>query len=168
MKMIRFLILIPVFILASCQDRPKEANNQEEQVSEQQTVESPVSGNVVHLDKAAFLSKVHNFEASRDWKFEGSRPALIDFYADWCKPCKIVAPYFEEFAKKYEGKIDIYKVNVDQQQEIAAFYGISSIPTFFFIDSKGQVFGDMGAKPKEFYEQRILEMIGETAAAPVN
>ena len=85
-----------------------------------------------HLTKQTFLDKVFNFEENKEWKFEGKKPALIDFYADWCQPCKIVGPILEELAKEYDGKIDIYKVNTEQEQELSGAFGIQSIPSLLF------------------------------------
>jgi thioredoxin len=82
---------------------------------------------IEHLTKEAFL-KVFNYEKNQEWKFEGELPCLIDFYADWCGPCKMVAPVLEELAKEYDGKINIYKVDTEQEQELAAAFGIRSIP----------------------------------------
>src|ERR1035437_9958675 len=87
----------------------------------------------IHLTKAEFISKVTNFEANpTEWKYLGDKPCIIDFYATWCGPCKLVAPIMEELAKEYDGRIYIYKVDVDAEPEIAGAYGIQSIPTIFF------------------------------------
>ena len=110
----------------------------------------------VHLNKADFLAKVANYETSpNEWKFLGSRPALIDFYATWCGPCKMMAPVVESLAGKYAGKIDFYKVDIDQESELASVFGISSIPTFLFIPVKGKPSVQMGAMQKEDFEGLI-------------
>ncbi len=85
-----------------------------------------------HLTKETFLTKVFNYEKNKEWKFEGSLPCLIDFYADWCAPCRMVAPVLEELAKEYAGKINIYKIDTEDQQELAAIFGIRSIPSCYF------------------------------------
>ena len=90
-----------------------------------------------HLNKKTFLEKVFNYEANKEWKFEGELPCIIDFYADWCRPCKMVAPIMEELAEKYKGQITIYKINTDQERELAQFFSIRSIPTMFFCPSSG-------------------------------
>ena len=83
-----------------------------------------------HLTKADFLTKVANYETNpNEWKFLGERPALIDFYATWCGPCKMLAPVLDELAEEYEGKIDIYKIDVDAEEELAALFGIRSVPS---------------------------------------
>ncbi len=102
-----------------------------------------------HLTKETFKEKVFNFEANKDWKFEGSKPCLIDFYADWCGPCKAVAPILEELAKDYDGKIDIYKVDTEAERELSGMFGIQSIPSLLFIPSEGQPQMAQGALPKD-------------------
>ena len=84
------------------------------------------------LTKETFLKKVFNFEENKEWKFEGDKPCIIDFYADWCGPCKMVAPILEELSEEYKGKIDIYKVDTEVEQELSAAFGIRSIPSMLF------------------------------------
>ena len=108
-----------------------------------------------HLTKETFLEKVFNFEKNTDWKFEGQLPCLIDFYADWCQPCKMVAPILEELSKEYEGKINIYKVDTEDQTELAGAFGIRSIPSLLFCPVEGQPQMAMGALPKESLRKAI-------------
>lgn len=112
-----------------------------------------------HLTKETFQQKVFNYETHKEWKFEGDKPALIDFYADWCGPCKIVAPILEELSEEYKDQINIYKVNTEQEQELAAAFGIRSIPSLLFIplDDKPQM--AMGALPKQQLEQAFTEVL---------
>jgi len=113
-----------------------------------------------HLTKETFLSKVFNYEINKEWKFEGEKPCLIDFYADWCGPCKMVAPVLEELAKDYEGKLDIYKVDTEQETELASVFGIRSIPSLLFVPKTGQPQMAMGALPKETLEKAFKEVLG--------
>jgi thioredoxin 1 len=115
---------------------------------------------VEHLTKETFLNKVFNFEKNKDWKFEGERPCIIDFYADWCGPCKMVAPVLEELAKDFDGKIDVFKVNTEEEQELASVFGIRSIPSFLFVPSDGQPQMAMGALPKETFVQAFKDVLG--------
>ena len=85
---------------------------------------------IEHLTKETFLTKVFNFEKNTEWKFEGEKPCIIDFYADWCGPCKSVAPVLEELAKDFDGKLNVFKVDTEEQQELASVFGIRSIPSF--------------------------------------
>jgi len=112
-----------------------------------------------HLTKETFLTKVFNYETNKEWNFEGKLPCLIDFYADWCQPCKIVAPILEELAKEYEGKINIYKVNTEEQNELAAAFGIRSIPSLLFCPAEGQPQMAQGALPKETLIQAINDVL---------
>jgi thioredoxin len=112
-----------------------------------------------HLTKETFLNKVFNYEKNKEWKFEGELPALIDFYADWCQPCKMIAPILKELAEEYKGKIDIYKVNTESETELAAAFGIRSIPSLLFIPKTGQPQMAQGALPKENLKQAIEEVL---------
>lgn len=112
-----------------------------------------------HLTKETFKAKVFDYEKNQEWKFEGRLPCLIDFYADWCGPCKMVAPVLEELAKEYEGKINIYKVDTEAEQELAGVFGIRSIPSLLFIPMKGQPQMMMGAMPKATFQQAINEVL---------
>jgi thioredoxin 1 len=113
-----------------------------------------------HLTKETFLTKVFNYEANKDWKFEGDKPCIIDFYADWCGPCKMVAPVLEELSKEYEGKLDVYKVDTEQETELAAVFGIRSIPSLLFVPKDGQPQMAMGALPKESFVKAFKDVLG--------
>lgn len=114
---------------------------------------------VEHLTKETFKEKVFNFEQNKEWKFEGDIPCMIDFYADWCQPCKTVAPVLEELAGEYKGKINIYKVNTEQEQELASMFGIKSIPSLLFVPKDEQPQMSMGALPKDSFEKAIKEVL---------
>lgn len=104
---------------------------------------------VVHITKADFLKNVYDFEKNPDeWKYLGSQPAIVDFYADWCGPCRQLSPVLDELAKEYSGKLTIYKVNVDNERGLATFFGIRSIPTLLFIPMKGKPQRSLGALSK--------------------
>lgn len=104
---------------------------------------------VVHITKADFLKKVYDFEKNPDeWRYLGSQPAIVDFYADWCGPCRQLSPVLDELAKEYSGELTIYKVNVDNERGLATFFGIRSIPTLLFIPMKGKPQRSLGALSK--------------------
>jgi thioredoxin len=113
-----------------------------------------------HLTKETFLSKVFNYETSKDWKFEGNKPCIIDFYADWCGPCKIVGPILEDLAVEYEGKLDIYKIDTEKETELASVFGIRSIPSLLFVPKEGQPQMAMGALPKESFVKGFKDVLG--------
>ncbi len=115
-----------------------------------------------HLSKQAFLEKVFNYETKEKWDFQGELPAVIDFYADWCGPCKMVSPIFEELAKEYQGKVNIYKIDTEAEQELAAVFAIRSIPSVLFIPKAGQPQMAVGAMPKEEYIRAIEMVLGVT------
>mgnify|MGYP001178427256 FL=1 len=112
-----------------------------------------------NLTKETFLKKVFNFEENKDWVFEGKRPVLIDFYADWCGPCKMLAPILEELSKEFSGKIDIYKIDTEAEQELSAAFGIRSIPSMLFCPMEGQPEMANGALPKAELERIIADVL---------
>jgi len=113
----------------------------------------------IQITTQDFKDKVFNYETEKDWKYQGELPAIIDFYADWCGPCKVVAPVLEELSNEYEGKLLIYKVDTEVEQELAAVFGIQSIPTFIFINSAGEPAMQPGALPKHVFKQLIEEKL---------
>ena len=112
-----------------------------------------------HLNKDTFKEKVFDWEANKEWKYEGSKPCLIDFYADWCGPCKMVAPILEELQKEYGENLVIYKVDTEDQQELAGMFGIQSIPSLLFVPNEGQPQMAMGALPKDSLEKAISDVL---------
>lgn len=110
----------------------------------------------IHLTKADFLKKITDYETNpEEWKYLGDKPALIDFYADWCGPCKAIAPVLEELAEEYDGQIYIYKIDTEEEQELAALFGIRSIPSLLFIPMEGQPQMAQGALPKATFKEAI-------------
>ncbi len=111
------------------------------------------------LTKTTFLEKIFNYEENKEWKFEGKVPAIIDFWAEWCAPCRMVAPVLEEISAEYEGKINIYKVNTEHEQELAAAFGIQSIPSMLFIPVDEQPQMAAGALPKDAFVKIIKDVL---------
>lgn len=111
---------------------------------------------VMHLTKAEFLTKVADFEKNpSSWKYLGDKPAIVDFFATWCGPCRSIGPTLEELAKEYDGKIYVYKVDVDAESDVAAAFGIQSVPSILFIPMNGQPQMAQGAMPKSAFEHAI-------------
>jgi thioredoxin len=111
------------------------------------------------LTKQTFLEKIFDYENNKEWKYEGDLPAIVDFWAEWCAPCRMVAPVLEELSKEFEGKLNIYKVNTEQEQELAAVFGIQSIPSLLFIPKDGQPQMAAGALPKDAFVKIIDEVL---------
>lgn len=154
MKKFLFLMLAVLSFGPACSSN---ANKSTENVSE---VAAEKGGKVIRLTRASFISQVYDYQKNaKVWKYEGDKPAIVDFYATWCGPCKRVAPILEELAKEYEGKIVIYKVDTDQEKELARAFGITSIPTLLFIPMKGDPQVANGALPKENLKQAIDEFL---------
>jgi len=112
-----------------------------------------------HLTKQTFMEKVFNYEQNKEWKFEGDLPCMIDFYADWCGPCKMVAPIMDKLADEYDGKVNFYKIDTEAEQELAAAFGIQSIPSLLFIPKEGQPQMAVGALPEKTIKQVIDEQL---------
>ena len=120
----------------------------------------PADGQVVQLTAETFRKLVWDYQASpNDFVFKGSVPCIVDFYADWCRPCKIVAPIMDELAKEYKGKIMIYKVNTDAERDLARVFNINSIPAVLFVPKQGKPQMSVGALPKPTFVQTINEVL---------
>jgi thioredoxin 1 len=113
-----------------------------------------------HLTKESFISKVFDYETNKEWNFKGELPCIIDFYADWCGPCKMVAPILEELSGEYIGKLNVYKVDTEAEQELASVFGIRSIPSLLFVPREGQPQMALGALPKETLEKAFKDVLG--------
>ncbi|MDD6211256.1 MAG: thioredoxin [Bacteroidales bacterium] len=149
-----FAVLFMAGGLVACgnaQTQEKQNNNQLKSENKMKTIE---------LTKADFLSKVADFEGNpSEWKYLGDKPAIVDFYASWCGPCKSIAPILEELAAEYAGEIYIYKVNTEREQELAAAFGIRSIPSLLFIPMEGQPQMAQGAMPKASFKEAIDKVL---------
>jgi thioredoxin len=146
-------ILSAVMVIVSCcrnsgGDNQQNTNNKEKKMQ------------TIHLTKSEFLAKVADYETSpNEWKYLGDRPAVIDFYASWCGPCKMIAPILEELAAEYGDSIYIYKINTEEEQELAAAFGIQSIPTLLFVPMEGAPQMAQGAMPKNALKEAIDKVL---------
>jgi thioredoxin len=150
-----------IFILAlsmialSCSGQQSNNNNKDKEVT---TKEKKMK--TIQLNKADFLTKVTNYQTTPNvWKYLGDKPAIIDFYADWCGPCKVIAPILEELAEEYSDKIYIYKIDTEKEQELAALFGIRSIPSLLFIPMEGKPQMAQGVLPKSEFKKAIDEVL---------
>ncbi len=111
------------------------------------------------INTQEFKDLVFNFSKNTEWKFDGKLPVLVDFFAEWCGPCKMIAPVLEKLAKEYEGKIHIYKVDTDKEPELSAVFGISSVPSLLFIPTDGQPQMNPGALPEPQLRKAIEDVL---------
>jgi thioredoxin len=172
MKKTAIIVAAAAFLTLSCNNgsassleqtdkgNSEVANSTLETGLESQTHEA---GTTINLSKQDFLEKVMNYEKNQtEWVYEGDLPALIDFYADWCGPCRMAAPVLEELAKEYEGKIYIYKVDTEKERELAGVFGIRSLPSFLFVPQDGRPTMSNGiAQTTEQTKQMFRQMIDE-------
>ena len=146
-------ILSAVMVIVSCcrnsgGDNQQNTNNKEKKMQ------------TIHLTKSEFLAKVADYETSpNEWKYLGDRPAIIDFYASWCGPCKMIAPILEELAAEYGDSIYIYKIDTEKEQELSAAFGIRSIPTLLFVPMEGAPQMAQGAMPKNALKEAIDKVL---------
>lgn len=151
-KVLVMVALVMVSVIVYAFNDRTEANQEKKEIIGN-------NGEVVVMNKDMFLKNVFDYEKSKEWKYKGDKPAIIDFYADWCGPCRQTTPIMKELAKEYAGKIIIYKVNVDKQKELAALFNASSIPLFAFIPMKGEPQFIRGAADKATYKRAIDEFL---------
>lgn len=153
MKINRLIIwlVLGMIPLVSCQSQ-----QQKNAVNNPSSAQKPA---VEHLTTASFKQKVFNYDIHKEWKFAGDKPAIIDFYADWCGPCRMVAPTVAKIAEDYKGKINVYKVNVDNEQELASAFGISGIPAILFIPMSDRPQMSTGVLSKEAFDKAIKDVL---------
>lgn len=162
-------LIVAIVVLGSCSNN-KESNSEDKTtmptIKTKDTIKADNELVTKYLSTEDFKKKIMNYdEHPQEWVFEGNRPAIIDFYATWCGPCKMTAPIIERLARKYKGQIDFYKVDIDQERELAQIFGIRSIPTFLFIPMKGQPTAQMGAMQLADFEEIIeSELLGKQDA----
>lgn len=147
-------MLACVTLLVACGGDKKEEKKQE---NEQPKSEQQVTA-CITLDTEGFVQKVADINNPK-WKYLGDKPAIVDFYADWCGPCKAIAPHLEEIAKEYEGKLYVYKINVDNDPEIADAFKIVGIPTLLFIPVEGEYSVQIGNTSKEELLKKVAEIL---------
>jgi thioredoxin 1 len=172
MKKLVLILAIAVFSLQSCNSsqakNKSNENNSTGTPAETVSQNNGVEGGTIKLNKAKFLAEVWDYENSpKEWKFKGDKPAMIDFYADWCGPCRTAAPILEEISKEYAGKVTIYKIDTQVEQELAAVFGISGIPAFLYIpvDGKPSMTSGIG-RTKEDTKKMFQENIKNILLVP--
>ncbi len=168
MKNFRTILLLLAAIVAVSCSNSTETKAQAD--NKTQTTENVVDeGKTIHMNKEMFIERVMDFETNKeDWIYLGDKPAIIDFYADWCKPCKLIAPIMDELAEEYKGQIYIYKVDTQVERELASVFGIRSIPAVLFIPMEGQPQMSTGALPKETFKSAIDDFLLKAPAENEN
>lgn len=152
-KLTGAILLLTIVAFTACASKTKETEEKKQPIQEKKM-------GTIHLTKAEFIAKVANYEANpSEWKYLGDKPCIIDFYASWCGPCKTIAPILEELAKEYDGQIYIYKINTEEEQELAAAFGIRSIPTILFVPMGENPQMAQGAMPKDAFKKAIDEVL---------
>jgi len=154
MKKIIILTSTILFLFLSCGNHKKTENTQD-----LLTQKKDKKMGTVHLTSAEFRAKVFDYQSNTEWKYAGDKPCLVDFYADWCGPCRMVAPILEELANEYADSIYIYKVDTDAEQEVAAVFGIQSIPSLLFVPMNEQPQMMAGALPKADLKRAIDKVL---------
>ncbi len=167
MKKLVFSILCLSLMFISCQAQADKMQNEDQTSTAQASVDSKinpenqVSGTPMQINTEEFIKLVHDFKSNPGWKFNGNKPCVVDFYADWCRPCKMMDPIMEKLAKEYDGKINFYKVNIDQNKELAQAYNISSIPFFLFCSINGQPQASMGMMAEEDLRKALDSILNQ-------
>jgi thioredoxin len=165
MKKIGYLAVVIIFLFTSCNgtsggDKGNAATKSTASLTEGSSSKTASTSKLEHLTEKTFKQKIMDYEKNtKQWVFAGDKPAIVDFYADWCRPCRMIAPYLEELSVEYEGKINVYKVDTEDQRELAAIFGIESLPTVLFIPMQGNPSVQKGALPKESYKKIIDEFL---------
>ena len=153
------MLVVVVFFMASCSNTEVSKTKASTTEANAATTTTTIEHKVVYLTTQMFVDQIFDYKANpQKWNYKGDKPAIIDFYADWCGPCKRVAPVMEELANEYDGQINIYKIDTDKEKELAGqVFGIRSIPSILFIPVEGQPMMYTGAHPKQYYINLINE-----------
>ncbi len=162
MKKLLFISVVFMAMLASCGGSDKEQKSENTKAVQEETTKPEQESYIKDLTYKGFLNNVWNFEKNTDsFAFEGERPCVIDFYATWCGPCKMIAPIMEKLAKEYDGKVDFYKVDTDAEPKLATILQIRNIPMVMFLKEGSQPAKSVGAKGEEYYRKQINMMLNE-------
>jgi thioredoxin len=170
MKKFGYLMVVVIFLFVGCSSTSGEKSTETASAKTAALTgddnTSASNAKPVHLTKETFKEKIMDYEKNpQQWVFAGDKPAIVDFYADWCRPCRMIAPIMDELAVEYAGKVNFYKVDTEAEKELAAVFGITSLPTVIFIPASGNPSAQKGAMPKESYKQIIDQFLLSKPAA---
>ena len=164
-KLFLFMLIASLGFTQACQGNEKSSSgdNQKEEMTNKKANDDDKKATIT-LNKEEFKQKVMDYEANKEWKFEGDLPCIVDFYADWCAPCRVASPILEEIAQEYKGKINVYKVDIQKDKEIAAVFGVQGIPAFLYCpkDGKPQMSSGIGRtneETKAMFKQAIDDIL---------
>ncbi len=146
------IILMTALLMAGCMGITFAGNHQNAQ-------DEPQDGKVIQMTDSMFLTNIFDYLNQKQWKYAGKKPAVVDFYATWCGPCRMVAPIMKKFAKEYEGQITVYKVNVDKEKALAGAMGITSLPTVVFFPMEGTPQIIQGAADKKSFQRAVEQVL---------
>ncbi len=156
-KLLLITLLVSGIAFTSCDTTSKDkVADSKKGIDAKSKSKALAESKTIELTKEMFLQKVMDYENNpKEWVYAGDKPCIVDFYADWCGPCKRIAPILEDLAKEYEGQLYIYKVNTEKERELAQVFGIRSIPSLLFVPMKGQPQMGQGLMPKEAFKEKI-------------
>jgi len=164
-KLFLFMLIASLGFTQACQGSEKSSSddNQKDEMTNKKVNDDEKKATIT-LNKEEFKQKVMDYEANEEWKFEGDLPCIVDFYADWCAPCRVASPILEEIAQEYKGKINVYKVDIQKDKEIAAVFGVQGIPAFLYCpkDGKPQMSSGIGRtneETKAMFKQAIDDIL---------
>ncbi len=158
MKNVVFLMVFGVFVIQStgCSAGNNSQNKTNAEPTQVAYVGNSSSHEVISLNEAGFIESIFDYKNNKEWNYKGDRPAIIDFYAEWCGPCKQLAPILVEIQKEYGDKIQVYKIDAEKNRQLAAVFGVDAYPSLLFIPMQEKPGGAKGLLPKEELE-RIIE-----------
>lgn len=164
-KLFLFMLIASLGFTQACQGNEKSSSddNQKKELTEKKANDDDKKATIT-LNKEEFKQKVMDYEVNKEWKFEGDLPCIVDFYADWCAPCRVASPILEEIAQEYKGKINVYKVDIQKDQELATVFGVQGIPAFLFCPKDGQPqmssgIGRTNEETKSMFKQAVEEIL---------